>query len=83
MGISEAKKRANAKYNKEHITRRFLALTLEDDEKLGRFLEHIGQGYSELVRNLIIQEMDKYKWEDKINPPKIKGKRVGEEKGNE
>lgn len=70
MGISEAKKRANAKYNKEHIIQRKLGLTLEDNEKLGKYLDHIGQGYSELVRNLILEDMHKNGWEELINPPK-------------
>lgn len=72
MGISEAKKRANAKYNKEHIIQRKLGLTLEDNEKLGKYLDHIGQGYSELVRNLILEDMHKNGWQELIKPPKRK-----------
>lgn len=72
MGISEAKKRANAKYNKEHIIQRKLGLTLEDNEKLSKYLDHIGQGYSELVRNLILEDMHKNGWQELINPPKRK-----------
>lgn len=72
MAISEAKKKANAKYNKNHMTQRVLAVTIEDNEILGRYLDHIGQGYSELVRNLILEDMHKNGWEELIKPPKIK-----------
>ena len=77
MAISDAKKRANAKYNKEHMTQRKLGLTLEDDERLGRYLDHIGQGFSEFVRKLVIDDMNKNGWKELIKPPKNYGKKSG------
>lgn len=70
MATTESQKRASMKYNKTHTTQRKLVLTLEDNEKLGKYLDHIGQGYSELVRNLILEDMHKNGWEELINPPK-------------
>lgn len=72
MAISEAKKKTNAKYDKTHIKKRILSLKKEDDEKLGRYLDHIGKGYSELVKNLILEDMHKNGWKELINPPKKK-----------
>ena len=72
MATTESQKRASMKYNKTHTMQRKLVLTLEDNEKLGKYLDHIGKGYSELVRNLILEDMHKNGWEELINPPKKK-----------
>ena len=59
-------------YVKNNTSIRKMRLSKEDDEKLGKYLDHIGQGYSELVRNLILEDMHKNGWEELINPPKKK-----------
>ena len=60
-------------YMKNKTAQRKVTFTHEEDEKLGKYLDHIGQGYSELVRNLILEDMHKNGWEELINPPKKKG----------
>ena len=77
------KKEYRKEYIKNKTVQRKLGLSIEEDVKLGKYLDHIGQGYSEYIRNLIIQDMHKNGWTEVIKSPKIKGKRVGEEKGNE
>lgn len=59
-------------YAKNNTSIRKMRLSKEDDEKLGKYLDHIGQGYSELVRNLILEDMHKNGWKELINPPKKK-----------
>lgn len=59
-------------YAKNNTNIRKMRLSKEDDEKLGKYLDHIGQGYSELVRNLILEDMHKNGWQELINPPKKK-----------
>lgn len=64
------KKEYMKEYIKNKTVQRKLGLSIEEDEKLGKYLDHIGQGYSELVRNLILEDMHKNGWEELINPPK-------------
>ena len=59
-------------YMKNKTAQRKVTFTHEEDEKLGKYLDHIGQGYSELVRNLILEDMHKNGWKELINPPKKK-----------
>lgn len=66
------KKEYMKEYIKNKTVQRKLGLSIEEDEKLGKYLDHIGQGYSELVRNLILEDMHKNGWEELINPPKKK-----------
>lgn len=64
------KKEYMKEYIKNKTVQRKLGLSIEEDEKLGKYLDHIGQGYSELVRNLILENMHKNGWEELISPPK-------------
>lgn len=64
------KKEYMKEYIKNKTVQRKLGLSIEEDEKLGKYLDHIGQGYSELVRNLILEDMHKNGWQELINPPK-------------
>lgn len=66
------KKEYMKEYIKNKTVQRKLGLSIEEDEKLGKYLDHIGQGYSELVRNLILEDMHKNGWQELINPPKKK-----------
>ena len=59
-------------YMKNKTAQRKVTFTHEEDEKLGKYLDHIGQGYSEYIRNLIIQDMHKNGWSETIKSPKIK-----------
>lgn len=64
------KKEYMKEYIKNKTVQRKLGLSIEEDEKLGKYLDHIGQGYSELIRNLILEDMHKNGWQELINPPK-------------
>ena len=66
------KKEYMKEYIKNKTVQRKLGLSIEEDEKLGKYLDHIGKGYSELVRNLILEDMHKNGWQELINPPKKK-----------
>ena len=66
------KKEYMKEYIKNKTVQRKLGLSIEEDEKLRTYLDHIGQGYSELVRNLILEDMHKNGWQELINPPKKK-----------
>lgn len=66
------KKEYMKEYIKNKTVQRKLGLSIEEDEKLGKYLDYIGKGYSELVRNLILEDMHKNGWKELINPPKNK-----------
>lgn len=62
---------------KNKTVQRKIAFSTEDNEIIGRYCDHIGQGFSEMVRNLILADMNKNGWEELIKPPKNDGKKPG------
>jgi len=62
---------------KNKTVQRKVAFSTEDNEIIGRYCDYIGQGFSEFIRKLIIDDMNKNGWEELIKPPKNDGKKSG------
>lgn len=54
MAVSEAKKRADAKYHKSHFKNAACALSLEQYEQFRRYAEQHGKTVTGMVKSLIL-----------------------------